>query len=320
MNFYAIIFDSSAPYYFEGSRRYVCAMKLIDKMVNPKGSTPPFLTMTIFSNDETMIPQPIRIGSIIRVHRADIKKYKDGVQINCDTTTKGAWALFDPGDSSTPIAHTGRSFTFELENKEILKAIRNFALKFFSNFDIAATISIGLPKGDCDMLCSVIARKEGQSFDKLRVCDGVKFHSIEFSKRRYHFLEPLDIIRIRGLKLEGDKLLFQDYTNMMRLPRDCKTVIKFNERIEQLKKDKEIKAIFDLYIEPPEHRVISEVEDKTLKVITLKDLFNIKLNELGGHEYRVKVFVMEIGTKNPTKWAKFEKGGSTEYGKLHLAV
>ena len=112
VNIYAVVIDASGPYYVESIKKYLSVLKLIDESLNPKskGKTP-FMNLTCFSQSKNEIPNITRIGSIIRIHRGDTRKYNKSYQLNCDSGIKGAWAIFDPSDAPSATDTTETSST-----------------------------------------------------------------------------------------------------------------------------------------------------------------------------------------------------------------
>ena len=107
VNIYAVVIDASSPYYIESIKKYLCVLKLIDDSLNPKskGKTP-FMNLTCFSQSKNEIPNITKLGSIIRIHRGDTKKYNKSFQLNCDSGIKGSWVIFDPSDTPSPTDHS----------------------------------------------------------------------------------------------------------------------------------------------------------------------------------------------------------------------
>lgn len=299
--------DSSAPYYVSAVDKYLCTMKLIDSTVNPEeavGGKPSFISVTFFSKLKKEIPQPTKMGTIIRIHRADTRKYAKSYQLNCDIGIKGAWAIFDPTETFTPISHTGRTYTFIDADKKRIRDIRKFAEKFFKENDVTEDASIGAKKGEIDMFCQVLKRKTVEkSTDRLTVFDGDSFSKMDIPKDRYTHIAPNDYVRIRGVGKKSGNFLINEYTNVLKISKDHSSAEELRKKIEKAKKNKNISEKLEMYIPVVEKsRVITDVSDKKLKVISLSDLFSTDSAKLKDKKYRVNVSVIEMGPKDPSSW------------------
>ena len=306
VNLYAVIMDASAPYYLDAVHKYLCTAKLIDNTINPRDSTsgkPAFLSVTFFANNKGEIPQASRIGSIIRIHRGDTKKFEKSFQLNCDAGIKAAWALFDPAETMIPVAHTGRTYTFVDDDKKRLKDIRKFGEKFLEGFDVTDASSIGAKKGEVDMFALVLNRKnKDATYDRLSVFDGEDFYKLNIYKDKYTHIAPQDIIRVRGLSKKGGEFVVNEYTNIMKLDKDNGAAKALEKKIKKAKEEKEISD--KLAFHTPTPKTVGEVSDKkALKTpIALKKLFGLDASELKEKHYRANVNVLEIGPKDPKSW------------------
>jgi len=253
VNTYAIVLDSSAPYYMPAISRYLCTMKLIDDSLNPKeatGKKPAFMHVTFFSKEKSHVPQHAKMGAIIRIHRGDVKKYEKEFRLNCDKDIKGAWALFDSAEGALPIAHTGKSYTFTDDDKKRLKDIRAFSNKFFKEHDVTKVSSTGAKKGEVDMFCQVLSVKtKDKTHSKITVFDGEKFHEMDIVKDNFPHLAPKDIVLIRGIVKKGDKITFEDYSNVIKVDHGFAAAKAVLEKIEKAKKSKDIKAKYEKHLD-----------------------------------------------------------------------
>lgn len=302
-----MVLDASAPYYIKEIEKYLCVLKLIDETVNPKeakGKIPPFISLTCFSRNKTELPEISKIGSIIRIHRGDSKKYNKTFQLNCDVGIKGAWILFDPTETLKPYNHTGRTYTFVDEDKRRLKEIRKFSDRFLKENDINDFISIGANVDEVDLIALVISRKSaGRTYDKLTVFDGDEFIKLEIDKNRHKHISPQDIVRIRGVTHKKGTFMVNDYTNVLRIEKDQPAAKELKKKIDKAKKDKKISEKLDLNVPIVEKsKTVSEVIGKKLKLMALKELFSLEPSRLKAQRYYVNVNVVEIGPKDPKSW------------------
>jgi hypothetical protein len=329
---YAVVLDSSAPYYLGSIQKYLCTVKLIDDTVNPKSKAGkvPLISTTIFSQSKDGIPEAIKMGSILRIHRGDTKKYEKSFQLNCDVNIKGSWVLFDPTESFTPIAYTGQTYSFGEDDKKRVKDLRKFTESFLKAEDMTEAASFGAKKGELDFIGLVLNRKSDEkAHDKLAVFDGDEFLKISIPKDRYTTIAPQDIVRIRGLVRKGNDFIVNEYMNIIKVEGDYATAAEFQKKLENAKKDKDVAEKLEMYVPVTDKpRVVSEVLDKKAKLTSLKELFGMDASKLKEKHYRVSVNVLEIGPKDPKSWlvpidAKARKQYSlpesvTHYYKLQL--
>jgi len=311
VNLYAVILDSSAPYFMEKTGKYQCTMKLIDPSINSeKKGTPGFMSATIFAKTQDEIPKVSKVGSIIRFHRAQTKKYKDIIQINCDIIIKGAWVLFDPAEVATPIAESGKSSTFEPVDKTLLKDIRKFAKDFFAKQELPSmTLEEAAKKKpkDFDVIVLVVSvKKEKGGLDRVKLCDAGKVAKLTIPKGRGYTLTKGEVVRIRSANYKDKKeteLELNEYSNVLRVPNEYKSAKKLLENVEGPKAHKDVKAKITLHTPhlnaPMAGSKITDTH-KISKVSHLKDMFS----GVGEKQkfFKVQVSVSEIGPKDPKEW------------------
>lgn len=307
MNVYAVVLDASGSYYIKEIEKYLCVLKLIDDTVNPeevKAKAPPFISLTCFSRNKGELPEITKMGSIIRIHRGDTRKYNKSYQLNCDVGIKGAWILFDPTEGVKPISNTGRTYTFVEEDKKKLKEIRKFSEKFLKDNDATEFASIGANVDETDLVALVLSRKTSKkNLDKLTVFDGEEFIKLEIDGARFSHISPQDIVRIRGIRQKKNEFLVNDYTNVMKIDKDQAAAKELRKKIEKAKKDKKFSEKLDLYIPTiDKSKTVSEITAKKTKSMSLKELFGLEAGKLKGQKYSVSVNVVEVGPKDPKSW------------------
>ena len=307
INLYAVVLDSSAPYYLDSLEKYLCTVKLIDDTINPRdsvGGKPAFVSTTVFAKMKGEIPQATKMGTIIRIHRGETKKFEKSFQLNCDVNIKASWVLFDPTESFIPVAHTGRTYTFAEDDKKRVRDIRKFADKFLKDYDVTDASSIGAKKGEIDLFCQILKRKnKDKTFDRLAVFDGEEFYKFDIPKDRYTHIAPRDLVRVRGISKKAGNFLVNDYTNIVKLDNDYNAAEALKKKIEEAKKTKEISDKLAMYFPLTEEPlVLSEVLDKKPKLTSLKELFSADAAKLKDKRFKVNVSVLEIGPKDPKSW------------------
>ncbi len=326
INLYASVLSCSAPYYVDSLKRYLCTMKLIDETLNPeepaKGKKE-FLSATVFANTKGNVPQPARIGTIVRIHRGQTKKFEKSFQLNCDVDIKAAWVLFDPNENYIPISHTGHKYTFIEDDKKRLKDIRKFTEKFFKSFDVTEASTVSPKSNEVDILCQLMNRKRKDKEEKVVLFDGKKFIKLVMHAGTYDKVAPGDVVYVRATKAKGDHYTLNDFSSILKVPKEYKSAADLIKKIEKEKKNKEFKDKLESYMHEAEKTVVaSELLDSSVKkVSSLKDLFAMDLSKGKAKKFRVKVNVLEMGPKDPAAWIQPAEGKNKKpYYKLQLFV
>jgi hypothetical protein len=309
VNVYGVILDCSAPYYLERTNKYMCTMKLIDDNVNPTEKVE-FISVSVFSKTIAEIPTALKVGSVIRLHRASAKKFKNNLQLNCDVDVKGAWILFDPIDGVTPIAQSGRNFTFNEEDKSLLKSMRKFSKEYFAKNDLP---TITLKKAsedkpdDFDTLVLVLKVKAGKDANSVTLCDVDSVVKLTIPKDRNIVVSPGEIIKIRSANYTDKKtfkiISLNEYSSILRVPSEYKSAKAIMKKVDEGKvgdKVGEKLAVHSPHLNAP--KVGSKIIDahKITKVTPLKELFSG--NAPKGKFFKLQASVMEIGPKDPKEW------------------
>ena len=91
------------------------------------------------------LPIVLRIGDIIRLHRATLRMYNNRRQFNVSMHWNGSWALFSTektpvvgvatGDF-TPVSHSGSKATIEKQDHTLISNLRKWAGSFFASNDV----------------------------------------------------------------------------------------------------------------------------------------------------------------------------------------
>ena len=187
---------------------------MLFRSLNPKakGKTP-FMSVTCFSQNKNGTPNINKLGSIIRIHRGDTRKYNKSFQLNCDSGIKGAWTIFDPSETYSPTDQSGRTYTFTDDDKKRLKEIRKFGEKFLKDNNSAEFSSIGANDDEEDIIGLVVTRQSANKLlDKFTIFNGEEFYKIEIPKDRYNFIAIHDTGRVRGINVKkGPDDVSSDY-------------------------------------------------------------------------------------------------------------
>lgn len=309
INFYALVLDSSSYYFNENIQKYQVIMKLIDASVHPNPMQHckyGFITTTFFTRNLNWCPRAPRMGTIIRVHRADVRIRSDNPHINCDIGMKGAWAIFDPIELYYPVSHYGRSFTFIDKDKNKIKEIRKFGNLFFGEHNIIKFIlPLNSSKLECNMICRVLTNND----HKITVYNGEKFYTFKISQLNRLPINPGTICYIRGLYMHHKKLKFNDYTGIFEIPEWHYSYQRFQRRFEsQIRESRELAMKFLEYgirIESYKYNITNiniNKDNCSLEYVSLKSLHNPESKIQSGQKFKVKVFIVDIKPSNLNDW------------------
>ena len=310
VNLYAVVLDCSAPYFLEKNHRYLCTLKLIDATVHPGKGPQEFVSATLFASTAAQMPQPAKVGSVIRIHRGSTNMFREQVQLNCDVSTKSAWVLFDPADGVTPIAHSGKQFTFKAHDETLLKEIRKFAKTYFTKTELSgiSLLEAQKKKTDFDVICLVLDVKHKGNTDRLRLCDSEKIVKLDLPTNRTISVLPEEVVRLRGASYSdsGDftTLTLSEYSNILRVPKDYKSA---KDLLTALKGGKAPKALAEevkMYTRQPGSTAAATTilnSHKQTKTLSLKDLF-AGSGKAENKYAKVRVNVIDVGPKDPHEW------------------
>lgn len=278
-------------------------VKLIDESLcgKGKGKAQEFLTCTMFAKTAAELPPINKIGTIIRVHRGQTKKFKDVIQLNVDVNIKAAWLIFDPYDGQTPLAQKGKRYTYTAEDKQSLKTMRKFVKDYFEKKDLE---SLSLKEAekkkpkDFDTLLYVLEVKAKGKEEKVKLCDGSKVVDLHLPSNRKGLVAPQEVVRIRSANFDKGfkELTLNEYSNILRVPKEfvaAKDLLKELEGTKMTDIKKEVSLHMGMKEEP------TKLLKKTGKPITLKELFAGKAAQ---KLYKVHVGVVEVGPKDPKDW------------------
>jgi hypothetical protein len=313
---YGVVLDCSAPYYNDDLSKYVCTVKLIDASLNPemkgKGGQK-FVQATIFARLEKEIPQPTKVGSILRIHRGETKHHENKMQLNCDINIKAAWVLFDPTESDAPLEHTGHVFTFTPKDSMRLAKIRDFARKFFHNYEDLGGITLAEAERkkakEFDFACVVLEVKQKGTDHHIRICDSDRSAKLIVKDSRYSHVSPLDVVHVRSAQFAearpGKCLTLNTYSNILQLPKEYAGAKLLLKRVNE-STNPEVRSQLAIYKAQPKDRVICSKLVGGFKgaAVPLKALLSGDALKKGQNEYRVHVTLIQISPKHPSEWLR----------------
>jgi hypothetical protein len=303
---YAVVLDCS--YAYLKGEKYICVAKLIDDTVHP-GAATEYVSASFFARNKDDLPQPSKVGSIIRIHRGQTWEYKKKYQLNCDVEIKGAWTLFDPFEGALPISHSGRTYTWVEKDNQRLKEIRKIAKDFLSKNELE-TISLKdalkkKPK-DFDPLCLVLDVKKKEGDVKFLLCDEEKIVSVKVKPDLFPTVGPQDVVRVRSAyfsEKDSKKLTMESWSNILRVPKEFASAKNLMSALKSKKVSDEVKSALEIYTPQldKENIITKLLKEKTAKVTPLKDLF---AEAAKGKQklFRIQCNAIEVGPKEPKEW------------------
>ena len=302
---YAVIQEISSPY--KVNEKCLCVAKLIDKSVHP-GADNEFISTTFFARNNEELPQPTKVGSIIRVHRGWTRLHNKAIQMNVDVDIKSAWLLFDPTEGALPIAQTGKTFTWVEKDNARLKEIRQFAKEFFAKNELT-TISLkeamDKPK-EFDSVCLVLDVKKKDDKVRYLLVDEGKIVKLTVDQGRFPSVGPQDVVKMRAAAYDDDKefktLKFELYSNMQRVPKEYLISKNLHNSLKGKKVPEEIKSLLEVYTpEVDKENVITKTTNTKAKAVSLKDLL---AEAAKGKQklFKIRANVIEVGPKDSKEW------------------
>jgi hypothetical protein len=304
---FAVILDISSPY--KVGEKYIASAKLMDKTVNP-GLKTEFIKCSFFAKAKEELPQPTKVGSIVRIHRGWTRTYQKAMQLNVDVDIKSAWLLFDPTEGALPIAQTGRTFTWVEKDNVRLKEIRQFAKEYFAKNELTAiSLKEAMDKQpkDFDPICLVVDVKKKDDKVRYMLVDDGKIVKLTVEQGRFPSVGPQDVVKMRAAYyVDEDKefktLKFEDYSNMLRLPKEYMTAKTFHNLLKGKKVSEEIKSLLEVYTpEVDKENVITKVLSSKAKSTTLKELLAEAAKGKTKH-FKISANAIEVGPKDPREW------------------
>ena len=306
-------------------------MKLIDIHLNPKvcmEDSSEYLTASLFSNSACSLPQPNKIGSIIRIHRGQTILKDNTTQFSCDLGVMGAWSLFDPKDSIVPVDMSGKTYTFTDNDHSRLKAIRKFSANYFSSSEISA---ITLKKAEneqienFDTICYVLDKKNKGDFFNIKLCDTTKVVKLILPGTKPLRFDPLMIIRLRNVNYDPEKkgthIVLDEHSKILIVPNEYKSAQCLIDALKSKNVSEEVVEELKYYMHDKEFESISAPISNYSEPISFKDLYSGKFSDLKRNTFHVKLKVIEVAPKTFKDWIRIlnkttNRNYSPAYGRV----
>jgi hypothetical protein len=230
-NVYGIIIDATFPHKVSADK-YVCSLKIVDPSLHSKGGKATdndFATVVIYAKRFEDLPICNKVGDIIRLHRANLRMYKNQRQFNVSIHNYASWAVFSTEDNNfAPVFYSGKRATFEKHETTLLSALRKWVSSHFSSHDgVTSDLYSHLKQAksaskDFDVVAKILSIHEMDEFtNELKIADatGENWYVLAL-KLKFPNLRAGNVIRIRSATYDetssGKNVLnLQHYSNIM---------------------------------------------------------------------------------------------------------
>ena len=334
-NVYGVIIDATFPYKVN-QQLYVCSLKIVDASLNTGSKGADWASVVMYAKRFEDLPIVLRIGDIIRIHRASLRLYNGRRQFNLSMHWTSAWALFSTdktpvtgavtGDFS-PVTHSGSRPTIEKQDTTMLTNLRKWAGQYFSGNDVLTKdMYVGLnkaraQKADFDCVTKIVGIHEMDAYTnelKLRDNTGSTWYTLAL-KLKFPHLRTGQVVRIRSATCDetssGKQVLaLSHYSNIMTMIGSSRLAGAVGKVADDWNADKA-----ELAKDTPSVAVtVSEVDKKwaSLPTTSLEQLFTSKT--LSGETFRTRFCVTSAepgDLKEATKaWDKKTKKSSSAKG------
>ena len=141
---YGVIIDATFPYKVN-QKHYLCSLKIVDPSLNTSAKNGDYATVVMYAERFEDLPICLRIGDVIRLHRATLRMFNNRRQFNVSMHWNGSWALFSTDKTPvvgmatgdfTPMSHSGNKPTIEKQDTNYLTTLRRWAQSQFSSNDV----------------------------------------------------------------------------------------------------------------------------------------------------------------------------------------
>ena len=129
---YGVIVDATFPYK-SSQNLYVCSLKIADASLNQNTKGASWANVVIYAKRFEDLPIVLRLGDVIRLHRATARMHNGIRQYNVSVQINGSWALWSTDKLTAegratsdfqPTSLSGKRFSFEKHETATLGNIR----------------------------------------------------------------------------------------------------------------------------------------------------------------------------------------------------
>ena len=309
-NVYGVIIDASFPYK-HNEKLYVCSLKIVDPSLNTASKGADYATVVMYAQKFEDLPIVLRLGDIIRLHRATLRMYNNRRQFNVSMHWNGSWALF-PTDKQpvvgvasgdfTPQNHSGHKPTIEKHDSTLIANLRKWALSQFSSNDVI-TKDMYVPlksaksqKADFDAVAKIVGIHEMDQYTnelKLRDASGSTWYTLAL-RLKFPHLKVGQAVRVRSATWDETSaakqvLALSHYSNIMTFISSSRLASSVSKVQDDLAADKAelAKAVPSVAI------TLSDIDRKyqNLPSTSLEELFGGKLS---GDTFRTNFCVTRV--------------------------
>ena len=333
---YGVIIDATFPYKVNSSL-YVCSLKIVDTSLNASTKGDNYASVVIYSKRFEDLPIVLRLGDVIRLHRATLRMYNDHRQFNVSVQWSGSWALFSTDKTTAlnaattdfqPFAWSGKRWSFEKHETATLGNIKKWAGSYFSTNDGVTKDmykALGTAKkqnSDFDVVAKIVGIHEMDAYTnelKLKDSSNSVWYTLAL-KLKFPHLRTGQAVRIRSCTWDETStnkqvLALSHYSNIMTFVSTSRLASGLSKVADDWASEKAALNSDD----SPSHAItISEVDKKYagLKCTNLEELFSAKAPT--GDTFRTSFCVTRVepgDSKEACKvWDKKSKKASSAKG------
>jgi hypothetical protein len=332
---YGVIVDATFPYKVNQSL-YVCSLKIVDSSLSASTKGENFATVVIYSKRFEDLPIVLRLGDVIRLHRATLRMYNGQRQFNVSVQWSGSWALFSTDKSTVlgaaagdyaPTNWSGKKFSFEAHEKATLSNIRKWAGSYFSSTDgvtkdmYKALSTAKKQSADFDVVAKIVGIHEMDAYTnelKLKDGSGSVWYTLAL-KLKFPHLRTGHAVRVRSCTWDETStnkqvLALSHYSNILTFIGSSRLASSLGKVTDDWAAEKAALAQAT-----PSHAItISQVASKWagLKSTNLEELFTSKT--LQGDTFRTSFCVTRVEPGNSADackvWDKKSKKAASAKG------
>ena len=233
---YGVVIDATFPYKVN-KELYVCSLKIVDSSLNAgtKGSN--HASVVIYAKRFEDLPIVLRLGDIIRLHRATLRMYNDTRQFNVSVQWTGSWALYSTDKATAlgatagdlaPFGWSGKKASGDKADAAIVTNLKKWASSYFaSNDGVTKDMYKPLNKAksqntDFDVVAKIVGVHEMDAYTnelKLKDGSGQVWYTLAL-KLKFPHLRVGQAVRVRSCSWDETSsakqvLALSHYSNIM---------------------------------------------------------------------------------------------------------
>jgi hypothetical protein len=233
---YGVVIDATFPYKVN-QKLYVCSLKIVDPSLNTASKGSDYASVVMYADRFEDLPIVLRLGDVIRLHRATLRMYNNRRQFNVSMHWNGSWALFStdrapvvggPVGDFAAMNHSGNNPTMEKQDTALLSSLRKWANSYFQSNDvIGKDMFVPLSKAktqkaDFDSVAKIMSIHEMDAYTnelKLRDQSGSTYYTLAL-RLKFPHLKAGQAVRVRSAtwdetSAQKSVLALSHYSNIM---------------------------------------------------------------------------------------------------------